>query len=741
MTAPWVGAGGGGLPVPTLAAAAWCGGIALAQVILPVGPAAGAVSAAAGLLAAAGAVLALLTRPSWPALVAAAALAGACRAGAIPVDPGELARAQALAGRTVQFTATVADDPRETSTGVEVLVTPVGGDYGKVLVRARGPITVAIGDTVDVRGAAHLPARTPDFDRRAYLAQRGAHLEMTASSFNVLLHAGGLRRLPGFLRVHYRSAVETVLATPHSAVLVGIVLGERSGIPRELNQQLIATGLVHLLVLSGLKVAVFARLASAALAPLLGPRAPLPVAGLVGLYALVGGATPAAVRAAAMGGLTLVAAALGRPTYVWTSLAMTAAAMLGWHPELAFDIGFQLSFLGTAAIILLTPAIEHRLPFLPGVLREPFAVTCAAQVGTLPVMAQGFHVISPIAPVANAAVLPLLPLMVGAGLLIAPLALLPEVGQAVALPLAASLVYLEQVAAVLARVPAAAIPVPTFPGWAAAAYYSAGGVALVAARHHGGRRLAAAGLAIGVAAAVAGWQVPALLHPPPSAAFMNVGDGQAVLLTGPSGRVLVDGGTSPTALAAALGSRVPPWARSLDALIITGSGRGETGGLAGLQLRPRVLVLPAAAMPGSAWRSVALDQLSLGARLELVAAGTRLRLAGLDIEVLAPEPDIRPGDQGAEALAMRARYPSGGSVCLIGPLDLPAQGQVAAHLAGGCDYLLVAGGGRSVPAPELLAAAHPKALVISTSGGRLARGLPERLLRRTDQEGTIVADL
>ena len=80
--------------------------------------------------------------------------------------------------------------------------------------------------------------------------------------------------------------------------------------------------------------------------------------------------------------------------------------MLGWRPELAWDVGFQLSFAGTVAIIVLTPDVERRLHWMPGWVREPFAVTCAAQVGTLPFMATSFRVVSPIAPVANAAVSP-----------------------------------------------------------------------------------------------------------------------------------------------------------------------------------------------------------------------------------------------------------------------------------------------------------------------------------------------
>src|SRR2546428_5663866 len=246
-------------------------------------------------------------------------------------------------------------------------------------------------------------------------------------------------------------------------MLLGIVLGVREGVPSSLEQALIATGLIHLLVLSGLKVAVFARMIQGTLRPILGRHATWPVLGLIAVYAMAGGATPAAVRASVMGGLAIAAAHMGRPSHVWTSLALTAAAMLGWHPELAWDVGFQLSFAGTAAIILLTPAIARRVAFLPHILREPFAVTCAAQVGTLPMMATDFHVISPIAPVANALTLPVLPAPIGAGLLLGALSPLPDVARAVAIPISGLVAYLEQVGYVLARVPFAAITVPQVP--------------------------------------------------------------------------------------------------------------------------------------------------------------------------------------------------------------------------------------------------------------------------------------
>jgi competence protein ComEC len=717
-------------------------GLAIATVALPGSPRAG-IAALFGAAVAAGAALGV--RPLALPLAAAACLLGVARAEVPTGDPTAVVRAPALAGQRALVEGSVADDPRLLAGGEELLVAPdrLATDAGprtpagSIVVFVKGAPDVAIGDRVQVLGRLDLPRDRPDFDRRAYLAQKGAYLEIRSASLTVQSRAGGLRTLPGWLRDHYRRAIASLVPPPHAEVLVGVVLGIRTGVPPALERDLVATGLVHLLVLSGLKVAVFARLVAGALSPLLGRSATLPALGLIALYALAGGATPAALRAATMGGLALLAARLGRPTHLWTSLAATGAAMLAWRPELAWDVGFQLSFLGTAAIVLLTPGIERHLHWMPGWLREPFAVTLAAQVGTVPLMATDFHVLSPVAPIANAAVLPLLPAMVAAGLLVAPLATVPEVGRLAALPLTGLLAYLEQVASLLARAPAAAITVPAFPTGAGVAYYSALGGAVAAARSRGGlRRLAvAAGLLLPLAVGFA--ELAAWARPVPSATVLPVGNGQAVLLAGPGGYVLIDGGPSPARLADELGARLPPWERRLAALVITGPGIGHVGGLAGLGYPAAMVLMPEGNPAGSAWRSVALSQAARGARIETAHAGQAWRLAGLRLDVLSPEPRTPEPEQ----LALRVVGPNGSSFCDLADLDTDGQSAAAARLTGRCDALLLPGGGRSAPAPDLLPAARPARLIASDAGAQLARGLPTGSLSRTSEEGGIVLPL
>jgi competence protein ComEC len=724
-------------------ATTWCVALSAAVVLVPSQPALGvlAVAAATPCLA-----LALVLRPAILTIALAFALLAVGRAELPAADPQTQNRATALIGRIANISGRVADDARPSSGGGQVLVepatilidgTPITG-VGNLVVRWRSPTQPAFGDEVRATGKLVLPRDLPNFDRRAYLAMRQVYVELQSTSFDVTTDGSGPARFPAWVRARYTSALNAALPAPHAAVLLGVVLGIRQGIPPALQNALIATGLVHLLVLSGLKVAVFARIVQGFLRPVLGQLAAWPALALIALYAMVGGATPAAVRAAAMGGLAVGAARLGRPTHVWTSLALTAAAMLGWHPELAWDVGFQLSFAGTAAIILLTPNIERRLSFMPKVLREPFAVTCAAQVGTLPMMATDFHVLSPVAPLANALVIPILPALISAGLALGVLAAVPEMARTVAIPITGLLAFLEQVAYILARLPAAAIPIPRFPTWAGLAYYSALAPGIVAEELNGRRRTAALVTAVLAPAVIAVAALGMWANAPPQAIVMAVGDGQAVLFKSPHGAILIDGGPSPSRLKDELGAQLPPWETALDAVAITAPTLGHVGGFTGFDRRTSRLLLPDAQLSGTAWRTAALEATARGAAIVRLKARSTLTIAEFEIQVLAPEPGA-PGDQvGAAYLALRLKAPDGRTFCDFSDLDLDAQAVAATRLDGSCTYLLLPVGGRSQLSPDLARAAITPTtqLIASRAAGRLANGFPPNVLR-TDQEGTI----
>jgi len=327
-------------------------------------------------------------------------------------------------------------------------------------------------------------------------------------------------------------------------------------------------------------------------------------------------------------------------------------------------------------------------------------------------------------------------------MLLSALSPLPDGARAVAIPIAGLIAYIEQVGYVLARVPVAAITVPRFPTWLGGAHYSTLGPAIAGANASGHHRkvgyiTAAVAPAVISLAALLMWA-----NAPPEAVVMNVGDGQAVLLRGPAGVVLIDGGPSPARLKDELGTQLPPWQSKLDAIVITAPGLGHIGGFAGFERPASTVFVPNAAMTGSAWRTVAFEQAAHGASIQRLMAPATTRIAGFELEVLAPEKGA-PGDQvGAAYLGLRTVSASGRSFCDFSDLDLDAQTIAATRLRGPCTYLLLPSGGRSRLSPDLerRAISPSTQLIASRSSGRLAAGFAPSVLR-TDQEGTITLPL
>jgi hypothetical protein len=307
-----------------------------------------------------------------------------------------------------------------------------------------------------------------------------------------------------------------------------------------------------------------------------------------------------------------------------------------------------------------------------------------------------------------------------------------------AIPITGLLAYLEQVAYVLARVPAAVIPIPKFPTWAGLAYYSGLGPGIAAGHTFGRKRSVAIATAVLAPTLIAAAALGMWANAPPQAIVMAIGDGQAILFRGPHGAILIDGGPSPARLRDELGAQLPPWQAALDALAITAPTLGHVGGLAGFDRPAHALLIPDAQLTGSAWRTAALEATSRGASVNRLTAGSTLSIAGFELEVLAPEPGA-PGDEvGAAYLAMRIVAPGGRSFCDLSDLDLDAQTIAAGRFRGPCTYLLLPVGGRSQLSPDLdnVAITSSTELIASRTAGRLANGYPPNVLR-TDQEGTI----
>ena len=157
------------------------------------------------------------------------------------------------------------------------------------------------------------------------------------------------------------------LPEPGAALTLGIAFGIHEPLSDDVRTSLQDAGLIHVVVVSGLKIVLILGLvgAVARVFEWSRRRTLLVALPLIAAYVLISGAGPAAIRSALMAGAAMLAAAGARRTDPVPMLALVAALMLGISPQLVEDPGFQLSFLGTAGILLLATPIAVAHPGTP----------------------------------------------------------------------------------------------------------------------------------------------------------------------------------------------------------------------------------------------------------------------------------------------------------------------------------------------------------------------------------------
>lgn len=310
------------------------------------------------------------------------------------------------------------------------LVPPAVGRYSDQLVLVDDPVMIPGGQRVTVRWRGKrltASARGPSssvlrplsagarvnarFDVKPWATEPpgwaiSRHL---AGRVNILelrrVDAGSLPwRWAGWVRSIMEDGTQSMTATSRS-LFAGFVVGDGRNQPVAVADDFRASGLSHLLVVSGQNVA-FALAAVGPLLKRLGPR-PRFVCALC-ILAAFGTLTrwePSVLRAEAMVACALWATVVGRPQPRLRILCVAVTALVLVDPLLTRSLGFGLSVAATVGLAVLAQPIADRLPG-PIWLRIPLATTLAAQLGTAPLLATLPGGVSAIAVPANLLALP-----------------------------------------------------------------------------------------------------------------------------------------------------------------------------------------------------------------------------------------------------------------------------------------------------------------------------------------------
>jgi competence protein ComEC len=261
-----------------------------------------------------------------------------------------------------------------------------------VFARASDFGVVLVGQPVQFTARISRPARR-DLTV-AVLNASGPSTVGTASAVQSAAHS---------VRSRFAAAVRDTLPGDQAAMLPALVLGDTSAVPNETSRDFRAAGMTHLMAVSGANVTI---VCAAVLfsARLIGPRMAVVLAALalVG-FVIVVQPTASVLRAAVMGAIALAGMLTSRRRQAIPALAATVLVLLAVAPALAVDVGFALSVLATAALIVVAPVWSRRLvgKGWPKPLADALAVAWAAQVVTAPVVAAISGRFSVVAALAN----------------------------------------------------------------------------------------------------------------------------------------------------------------------------------------------------------------------------------------------------------------------------------------------------------------------------------------------------
>lgn len=324
-------------------------------------------------------------------------------------------------GKETVFRGIVREDPDTRSDHVKLSISVEEAEglpaEGTVLARASLYPRYDYGDRIEVKCRLEEPGMIDDFDYGKYLSRYDIYSVCYSPSIRLISKGGGDAAVGAILKIKARfmEAVNEILPEPQSSFLAGLLLGAKKGMSKELMDDFSATGITHIVAVSGYNITIIAAIVMKVCQALYisRKRSFWISCGAILFFTVLTGASAAVVRSAIMGVLVLLAIRTGRMGRITNSIVLAALLMLIANPKiLAFDAGFQLSFLATLGLVFVTPILDRYLKKWPSRfgIKEAFSTTLAAIIMTTPLILYQFGRLSLIAPLANIMVLPFIPI-------------------------------------------------------------------------------------------------------------------------------------------------------------------------------------------------------------------------------------------------------------------------------------------------------------------------------------------
>jgi len=616
------------------------------------------------------------------------------------------------------------------------------------------PPSVVRGDLVRIDGALQVP-EDPEFldalhAKGVAVTLRASEVERVGGSPNPFV------RSTQAVRETVGRSIEAVFPVREAGLLMGLALGDDSHLDPGVERDFKATGLTHLLVVSGGNVAMVLGPVLALVTMIGLPRPAQVVIGLgtVAFIVVLTGAEPSVMRAGAMSALTLIGLLLGRARSTAVVLAGAVLVLLILQPVLVLSIGFQLSVLATAGMVAMAAPLGERFErVMPRPVAAAAGTTLAAQLGVTPVLLFHFHDVPGVTLLANVLAAPTVAPSLLLGLLAAGMGIVSEpLGHLAGLAAQVPMRALELIANVAGRAPVAHIT--SRGGPLVLAVGSALVAALTVALRTGWRPSRRVVLVVMLALPLLVWNSATSAGPPSSLTVrvFDVGQGDAALVTTPGGvTVLIDGGPDEEQVAtelAALG------VKRLDVVVASHPHADHFVGLPAVLARFQVGVVLQSACPTTSALQVELDRAIADEGIDSRTpwAGESFVAGDVRLDVLSPHECYSGTESDTNNDALVIRLSRGDDVVLFATEpEEPAQEWLLeqrdeAGLDLRADVLKVPHHGAATSVAEFFDAVAAPVAVVSVGENTYGHPVPSTLdalagagsaVWRTDERGTV----
>lgn len=272
-----------------------------------------------------------------------------------------------------------------------------------------------LNDEVRIKGVLLLPKENTNpglFNYRLYLQTKNIHTILNANSTYVDIISKGELSRAMLLRVKFKERIKGILDTTlnekNSNIMSSIILGDSSFLDDETGTRFRELGLSHILAVSGLHIGIIYLFVSKALGLLsINKRSSIIIALiLIWCYGYLIGFPASVLRSSIMFSLLSLSSLVYRRYDSINTLSLAALFLLFIRPLWIFDVGFQLSFVATASIIILTPRINWLISIYSKKGAKLLSTLVAVQIGLLPVLAYHFNSYAVLSLISNLILIP-----------------------------------------------------------------------------------------------------------------------------------------------------------------------------------------------------------------------------------------------------------------------------------------------------------------------------------------------